>query len=224
MEFDTYIEYLLNNNDVIYIDTSSVMFTKEFKGFIECNRDKFIKMNKRITITREVCLEIIKHYMSTIEEKHNKAKIVLSIMKQFQEIFIIEGDTFNTEEIQKAFADSELLARITKTKPQYRQLLITNDKNLSIDVDSLNGLNSCKGKKIMVCYIDENGNLNRGKTANKQQVKLDLNSVSSSESNETQLEEDKVSQRKFAFSKVLRIFLCGTGVFSLGVIAGKYVK
>lgn len=147
MEFDTYIEYLLNNNDIIYIDTSSVMFTKEFKGFIECNRDKFIKMNKRITITREVCLEIIKHYMSTIEEKHNKAKFVLSIMKQFQEIFIIEGDTFNTEEIQKAFADSELLARITKNKPQYRQLLITNDKNLSIDVDSLNGLNSCKGKK-----------------------------------------------------------------------------
>lgn len=221
MEFDTYIEYLLSNNDIIYIDTSSVMFTKEFRRFIECNYNMFINLNKRLTITREVCLEIVKHYMSTFEEKYDKAKMVLSILKQFQEIFIIEGDTFNTEEIQKAFADSELLARITKTKPQYRQLLITNDKGLSIDADSLNGLNLCKGKRIMVCYIDENGNLNRGKTAIKQEVQVDQNSVSY---NETLLKDDKVSQKQFSFSKVLKICLYVTGVFLLGVIAGRYVK
>lgn len=224
MEFGTYIEYLLNNNDIIYIDTSSVMFTKEFRGFIEYNYDKFINMNKQITITREVCLEIVKHYMSTIEEKHDKAKMVLSILKQFQEIFIIEGDTFNNDEIQRAFADSELLARITKTKPQYRQLLITNDKALSVDADSLNSLNSCQGKKIMVCYIDKNGNLNRGRTANKQEDKAELDLVTTNEREVTQLEDEKDFQKQFVFSKALRIFLCGAGVFSLGIITGKCVK
>ena len=51
-----------------------------------------------------------------------------------------------------------------KSKTDYKQLLITNDKNLCIDAFNLNTLNSCKGQQIMVCYINKNGKLHKGIT------------------------------------------------------------
>lgn len=97
-------------------------------------------------------------------EKQEKAKSVILLFKNYSNLFIFEDKDLKQSEVSSAFADSELLSRITKDKSKHSQLLITNDKNLSVDAYKLNKLYSCKGKKIMVCFIDNLGQLNKGKT------------------------------------------------------------
>lgn len=173
-----YVKSLITTNDIIYIDTSSLMNVSSFEDFIEHYIDIFINQSKKITVTREVCLEIVKHLSSRCLEKQVKAKRVIEIFKKHQNIFIFEDENLNHLEADIAFADSELLSRITKGRPNFRQLLITNDKNLSVDAYNLNSLNSCNGQRIMVCYINESGKLNKGATENVVQM-----------SNETHVDE-----------------------------------
>lgn len=159
-----YVQNLLLANDIIYIDTSSLMNVEEFKVFIESYSEDFLNFGMKITVTREVCLEIVKHLSSEHIEKQTKAKRVIDIFKNFNTIFIFEDENLTSHEANFAFADSELLSRMTKSKLDYKQLLITNDKNLCIDAFNLNTLNSCKGQQIMVCYINRNGKLHKGIT------------------------------------------------------------
>lgn len=159
-----YVEDLLALNEKIYIDTSSLMNDTELGRFLVQYQDIFEALNKKIIVTREVCLEIVRHLSSKNIEKQEKAKSVILLFKNYSNLFIFEDKDLKQSEVSSAFADSELLSRITKDKSKHSQLLITNDKNLSVDAYKLNKLYSCKGKKIMVCFIDNLGQLNKGKT------------------------------------------------------------
>ena len=136
-----YVNTLLQFNDIIYIDTSSLMNVQDLRMFLDNYQQYFIKYNKKIIVTREVCLEIVKHLSSKIESKEFKAKAVI-------DLFIFEDENLNNLDAEKAFADSELLSRLTMGKTEFSQLLITNDKKLSVDAYNLNNLNSCFGKKF----------------------------------------------------------------------------
>ncbi len=160
-----YVENLVSVNDKIYIDTSSLMNVEGLEEFVENYNDIFMDYQKGIIVTREVCLEIVKHLSSTNIDKQRKAKNVVKIFKYHSNLFIFEDENLNGLEAGKAFADSELLSRMTKEKTEFRQLLITNDKKLSLDAYNLNSLNSCKGQQIMVCYINGNGKLNKAVSA-----------------------------------------------------------
>lgn len=159
-----YVNSIIRSNDMIYIDTSSLMNVMELRKFLESYYQIFVDYNKRIIVTREVCLEIYRHLISKVETKQYKSQKVIEVLKQYKEIFIFEDENLNDTEAERAFADSELLSRITKEKIKHRQLLITNDKKLSVDVYNLNNLNSCLGAKISVCYISQDGLLHKGKT------------------------------------------------------------
>ena len=159
-----YVEDLLALNEKIYIDTSSLMNDTELGRFLVQYQDIFGSLDKKIIVTREVCLEIVRHLSSKNIEKQEKAKSVILLFKNYSNLFIFEDKDLKQSEVSSAFADSELLSRITKDKSKHSQLLITNDKNLSVDAYKLNKLYSCKGKKIMVCFIDNLGQLNKGKT------------------------------------------------------------
>lgn len=159
-----YVEDLLALNEKIYIDTSSLMNDTELGRFLVQYQDIFEALNKKIIVTREVCLEIVRHLSLKNIEKQEKAKSVILLFKNYSNLFIFEDKDLKQSEVSSAFADSELLSRITKDKSKHSQLLITNDKNLSVDAYKLNKLYSCKGKKIMVCFIDNLGQLNKGKT------------------------------------------------------------
>lgn len=61
----------------------------------------------------------------------------------------------------KVFADKELLATIMNNRSSRSQMLITNDKNLAIDAYKINNLKSVNGGVVYVCYIDEEGELQK---------------------------------------------------------------
>ena len=210
-----YVNSLIVFNDIIYIDTSSLMNVEELRKFLESYSQIFIENNKRILVTREVCLEIVKHLRSKLESKQYKAEKVIEIFKEYYELFIFEDHNLNNIEANSAFADSELLSRITRGKTKYRQLLITNDKKLSVDTYNLNNLNSCFGEKISVCYISQDGLLHKGQT--------DFESRVISE--EDKIEEVNVSEEQkgivIAEDKRSKILYILTG-FCLGAVVTKY--
>lgn len=132
-------------------------------------------------------------------------------------LFLSECETkdLKQSEVGSAFADSELLSRITKDKSKHSQLLITNDKNLSVDAYKLNKLYSCKGKKIMVCFIDNLGQLNKGKTG----FETNLNTlVIEQKTPEEQVEEQNNNQEE---SKLFQKIIWGGCLLSVGFVIGK---
>ena len=210
-----YVEDLLALNEKIYIDTSSLMNDTELGRFLVQYQDIFEALNKKIIVTREVCLEIVRHLSLKNIEKQEKAKSVILLFKNYSNLFIFEDKDLKQSEVGSAFADSELLSRITKDKSKHSQLLITNDKNLSVDAYKLNKLYSCKGKKIMVCFIDNLGQLNKGKTG----FETNLNTlVIEQKTPEEQVEEQNNNQEE---SKLFQKIIWGGCLLSVGFVIGK---
>lgn len=210
-----YVEDLLALNEKIYIDTSSLMNDTELCRFLVQYQDIFGSLDKKIIVTREVCLEIVRHLSSKNIEKQEKAKSVILLFKNYSNLFIFEDKDLKQSEVSSAFADSELLSRITKDKSKHSQLLITNDKNLSVDAYKLNKLYSCKGKKIMVCFIDNLGQLNKGKTG----FETNLNTlVIEQKTPEEQVEEQNNNQEE---SKIFQKIILGGCLLSVGFVIGK---
>ena len=210
-----YVKDLLALNEKIYIDTSSLMNDTELGRFLVQYQDIFEALNKKIIVTREVCLEIVRHLSSKNIEKQEKAKSVILLFKNYSNLFIFEDKDLKQSEVSSAFADSELLSRITKDKSKHSQLLITNDKNLSVDAYKLNKLYSCKGKKIMVCFIDNLGQLNKGKTG----FETNLNTlVIEQKTPEDQVEEQNNNQEE---SKIFQKIILGGCLLSVGFVIGR---
>lgn len=210
-----YVEDLLALNERIYIDTSSLMNDTELGRFLVQYQDIFEALNKKIIVTREVCLEIVRHLSLKNIEKQEKAKSVILLFKNYSNLFIFEDKDLKQSEVSSAFADSELLSRITKDKSKHSQLLITNDKNLSVDAYKLNKLYSCKGKKIMVCFIDNLGQLNKGKTG----FETNLNTlVIEQKTPEDQVEEQNNNQEE---SKIFQKIILGGCLLSVGFVIGR---
>ena len=210
-----YVEDLLALNEKIYIDTSSLMNDTELGRFLVQYQDIFEALNKKIIVTREVCLEIVRHLSLKNIEKQEKAKSVILLFKNYSNLFIFEDKDLKQSEVSSAFADSELLSRITKDKSKHSQLLITNDKNLSDDAYKLNKLYSCKGKKIMVCFIDNLGQLNKGKTG----FETNLNTlVIEQKTPEDQVEEQNNNQEE---SKIFQKIILGGCLLSVGFVIGR---
>lgn len=210
-----YVEDMLALNEKIYIDTSSLMNDTELGRFLVQYQDIFGSLDKKIIVTREVCLEIVRHLSSKNIEKQEKAKSVILLFKNYSNLFIFEDKDLKQSEVSSAFADSELLSRITKDKSKHSQLLITNDKNLSVDAYKLNKLYSCKGKKIMVCFIDNLGQLNKGKTG----FETNLNTlVIEQKTPEEQVEEQNNNQEE---SKIFQKIIWGGCLLSVGFVIGK---
>jgi hypothetical protein len=187
----------------------------ELGRFLVQYQDIFEALNKKIIVTREVCLEIVRHLSLKNIEKQEKAKSVILLFKNYSNLFIFEDKDLKQSEVSSAFADSELLSRITKDKSKHSQLLITNDKNLSVDAYKLNKLYSCKGKKIMVCFIDNLGQLNKGKTG----FETNLNTlVIEQKTPEEQVEEQNNNQEE---SKIFQKIIWGGCLLSVGFVIGK---
>ena len=187
----------------------------ELGRFLVQYQDIFEALNKKIIVTREVCLEIVRHLSLKNIEKQEKAKSVILLFKNYSNLFIFEDKDLKQSEVSSAFADSELLSRITKDKSKHSQLLITNDKNLSVDAYKLNKLYSCKGKKIMVCFIDNLGQLNKGKTG----FETNLNTlVIEQKTPEDQVEEQNNNQEE---SKIFQKIILGGCLLSVGFVIGR---
>lgn len=155
-----YTKSVLMKNDIIIIDTSATMNYERFDKLVTQIGSLITKIDKKIIVPKAVWKELIRHQNSNINEKRIKAERAIDIISLHRNIFLLEDEIMDSNEIVKTFADVELLSTLTKNKIMHKQLLITNDKKLSTDAFKLNLQESCFGRKIEVCYITCSGTLN----------------------------------------------------------------
>lgn len=159
MDNITYIGKMIEINDDIFVDTSALMDTEWFRQFLMRAEPIFKKAGKRMTISPGVRSELVRHLDSMEDEKRSKAWEAVSILTEYKGLFQATPGMLDDDDIAQAFADRELLITLMTNRDQHRQLLIVNDKKLARDAFDLNGLQSCQGSQIYVCYIDRFGQL-----------------------------------------------------------------
>ena len=154
-----YIETMISQNDLIYIDTATLMEIEGMENFIQSYEDIFIRYSKKMIVSKAVCYELARHLGSSNQVKVELALQVIGILVRYNDLFEVRNSGMTETELAKAFADSHLLSELTVNKTEYGQLLITNDKKLSRDAYGINNQESCKGHRVMVCYINRVGEL-----------------------------------------------------------------
>ena len=152
-------EKLFTENDVIYIDTCSLMQNYNTEKVIETIRPYLLEADKKILITAPVSHELTKHKIQKREQPHLLAERAYEIIEKYDDVFSLEECGTSKKEIYAAFADKTLLAHLILNKDNCSQLLITNDKKLSFDALKINDMKSCHGGKVTVYYVSENGEL-----------------------------------------------------------------
>lgn len=153
-----YIEKILSSVERIIVDTSTLM-TKGFQQFIINNQERLLAGEKKIIVPKAVYSELARHVESANPEKSGLAMAAVELLALNKEIFQVENAPLTEEEIAHAFADAQLLADLTLHRSDCNQLLITNDRKLSCDAYDLNQQQSCKGRRVLVCYINGGGEL-----------------------------------------------------------------
>ena len=154
-----YLKQQIQFNDIIWIDTCTMMYIQRFELFIKNVRPILLELNKQIQIPDCVMAELAKHQLSSDEYKQASATEALSLIKANNDIFKvehIENDASNGE----TFADPKILTAILEKRRNIPQLLISNDQRLTSDAYKFNDLESFYGSKISVCYIGANGDMN----------------------------------------------------------------
>ena len=166
------IAEIVENSDIIYIDTCSLMQSENTESVIEAIRPYLLAVNKKILITAPVSHELMKHKIRKKEQTIHLAEKAYEIIEKYDDVFTLEDCGTTKEEIFAAFADPRLIARMTMCKDHNSQLLITNDKKLSVDALNINTLKSCKGKPVNVYSISESGELEEFKLPAPDQPKV----------------------------------------------------
>lgn len=152
------VEELLENNDVILLDTSVAM-SDNFESFVEEVEMPLLESKKKIVVINAVWSELLRHLGSGNQTKSARATKAVEIIGLRNNIFEIEDDGTTAETILRAFADAEFIANIMRAKAKYRQALITNDMKLTRDVSNLNKQESCLGKAVTVYNLTRQGEL-----------------------------------------------------------------
>jgi len=159
MTSQEYIKTMIQNNGRIYIDTATLMEVEWMKLFISNCKEILITEEKKIIVPKAVCLELAKHIESADARKSHAALEAIGILSQNLNLFDVQNEALTEQEVSKVFADCQILSELTLNKRAGGQLLITNDRKLSRDAYNLNELESYKGYRIMVCYLNKFGEL-----------------------------------------------------------------
>lgn len=153
-----YTEKIIFSVDRIWVDTSTLM-SRGFHQFILNNKERFLSAEKRLIVPKAVYSELARHVSSNDPDKSDLAMAAVELLSMNKDVFHVENVPLTEEEIAHAFADAQLLSELTLHKSNCNQLLITNDRKLSCDAFDLNQQQSCKGRKILVCYINWYGEM-----------------------------------------------------------------
>lgn len=155
-----YIENTISTVGRILLDTSTLM-SPGCQQFILNNKELICGSGKKLIIPKAVYAELARHLGNEDQEKSTHAVAAVELICTNKEIFEVENVPLTEEEIAHAFADAQLLSDLTVHRSEFNQLLISNDRNLSSDAFDLNQQQSCKGRKILVCYINRFGEMHR---------------------------------------------------------------
>ena len=154
-----YITKQIQNSQIIWIDTCTMMYIQRFELFIKNVRPILLESNKKIQIPDCVMAELAKHQLSSDEYKQTSATEALSLIKANNDIFKVEhldNDASNGEN----FADPKILTVIPGEKKKHTTTAYINDQRLTSDAYKFNNLESFYGSKVSVCYIGANGDMN----------------------------------------------------------------
>lgn len=153
-----YIKQQISSNELIYIDTCSLMDPNRLTGFLEHAKPALLNSGKKITIHYCVMEELFKLQISSNPSKRSQANNALDVIYKNHEIFEIIPNDY--DEDSEYFADKELLKEIFEKRRNHTILLISNDHYLTSDAYNFNKVESVNGNKIHVCYLNHYGNLN----------------------------------------------------------------
>lgn len=130
--------YFVKNNMEIILDTSTAMHYEGFSKFVEENERDIEASGKKIQVLSAVWFELIRNYNSVDKEKAEAANQAIAILSSHRNIFKIdEGKEIFQDEIEDAFADKEILSKLTLDKTEVSILLITNDRIISNGTNEL---------------------------------------------------------------------------------------
>lgn len=155
---------LIEDTYKIIIDTSSLMQYKGFEMFINKNKKLLHDEDRKIFISKEVWLELIRAYNSSDEEKQTCAEKAMNVISKNREVIEVEVTEVLHYEMQNCFADPVLLCNLIIYRNEGNVLFITNDKMLSGDAYEINNQKSSRGYRIDTYYIDVSGELLPGYT------------------------------------------------------------
>lgn len=155
-----YIEKTIATVGRILLDTSTLM-SPGCQQFILNNKEQLHDSGKKLIIPKAVYSELARHLGSEDQVKSELAVAAVELICTNKEIFKVENVPLTEEEIARAFADAQLLSDLSLHRSEFNQLFICNDRNLSSDAYDLNQQQSCKGRKVFVCYINKFGEMHR---------------------------------------------------------------
>lgn len=206
------LENLLNDNDVIMIDTCFAM-RDEFPSFIDSIEIELMARKQRITVKSVVLAELYRHMGSADAKLRSKATRAIETICMRRNIFDIDEERLDTDAIIKAFADVEFIADFTRNRIKYRMALLTNDYKLGKDINELNNLESCYGKRIEVFLLNRDGALEECKYENIQVAEV-----------ESPKQEAPVHEEDKRTSNWATIMISSVVSFTIGVLVDKYGK
>lgn len=157
-----YIKQQIETNELIYIDTCSLLDIDRLNNFLKGVRTILIENKKKIIVHYSVLEELYKFRFASNEVKRNQANDAIDIILNNSDIFIIESNP-NINNETECFADLKLLTTLFERRRNHKQLLISNDNALTTDAFNFNSIESVRGNRINVCYLNHYGNMNRCK-------------------------------------------------------------
>lgn len=171
-----YIKQQIAKNEIIYIDTCSLMNPNRLSGFLEIARPLLLNEKRKITIHNCVMEELFKLKISSNLSKRSQANEALNIIYKNPEIFEIIPTNYDDD--SEFFADKELLKEIFVKRRKHTILLISNDHFLTSDAYNFNKVESVNGNKIHVCYLNYCGDLNICDCARTKNIHSKIESIS----------------------------------------------
>lgn len=185
-----YIAKQLGSNELIYIDTCSLMDSERLLRFIENAKPVFLKKKMKIIVHHSVMDEIFKFEYYYSGHENEQAHTAREIIMKNLDLFQIQSNDDKADDNSECFADKELLRVLFENRSNHTQLLISNDRALTADAYNFNNVESVKGNRINVCYLDSHGQMNMCDC-----VKQRTTTTNTSKENNT-TEEKAVSEEK----------------------------
>ena len=221
----------LKENTVLIADCCFLMHPS-LEIWLQENRNAFVDAGKTIYIMPAVHQELARLVDSDDTRKAQAAMNGASLVSKYSELFSYKHTPFTEEDMQKAFADNDILAELTANRQRHRQILLTNDTRLARDASRINLTESCRWIiPVDVCRLDADGVARRFQLSDLAYLKETATETANADVLPIAEERDQSSPEEagketeshgpeckngFGWKRVLTI----AGVFGIGFVAG----
>ena len=163
-----YLEILKGKPNTWLIDTCTIVKHWKLSKFID-KKKMLLDAGVKITVLKTVYEELLRLQDSRNEIQARDVIIGFKLVENNQDLFEIQGYNQETR-CDEAFADKEIYRKLAADQNDLVQLLITDDLNLAYDAYMLNNRKSFSTNRIFVCWINEEGELQRSKGAHEEKL------------------------------------------------------